>query len=47
MLSLGWPKNIKKIWIEWHNRENEEYIKKSEDLKLRIEEKGTEVINWH
>jgi FkbM family methyltransferase len=47
MLSLGWPKNIKKIWIEWHNIHDDEYRKKSEILKSKIEEHKTKVINWH
>jgi FkbM family methyltransferase len=47
MLSLGWPKNIKKIWIEWHNIHDDEYKRKSEILKSKIEEHKTKVINWH
>ena len=47
MLILGWPKNIKKIWVEWHNTHDEVYRKNSELLKNKIEEHKTKVINWH
>jgi hypothetical protein len=47
MLEKGWPKNIKKIWIEWHNIADEEYRIKSEELTKDIEKNNTKVINWH
>jgi len=47
MLEKGWPKNIKKIWIEWHNIADEEYRIKSEELTKAIEKNKTKVINWH
>jgi FkbM family methyltransferase len=47
MLQLGWPTNIRKIWVEWHNTHDGEYKKKSELLKNKIEEHNTKVINWY
>ena len=47
LLNLGWPTNIKKIWVEWHNTHDTEYKKLSEELSLEIQNRGTTVINWH
>ena len=47
MLEKGWPENIKKIWVEWHNTADEEYKIKSKELIKEIEKHKTKVINWH
>jgi FkbM family methyltransferase len=46
MLDRGWLKNIKKIWVEWHNRDNAEYIEMAKKLTDSIELHNTEIINW-
>lgn len=47
MIDRGWPKNIKIIWVEWHNRDNDEYIKIIKNLTEIIESHKTKIINWY
>lgn len=48
LLSRGWPKNIKHIWIEFHGViGNQFYKNKSIWLMDQIREKGCEVTEWH
>ena len=47
MLEKGWPKNIKKIWVEWHNIAENEFKIKMETLTNKIEKHNTKIINWH
>jgi FkbM family methyltransferase len=43
MIKEGWPNNIKKIWIEWHDSKNEYNSKRLYKIKNLIKEKGTEI----
>lgn len=43
IMEKGWPKNIKKIWIEWHNSVNEDNKQKIEIIEKIIKEKGTKI----
>jgi len=45
-ISRGWPKKIKKIWIEWHNRHVPEYIQHAERLTTTIKSYGTDIVTW-
>lgn len=47
MLEQGWSKNIKKIWIGWHNTNNAYFKSKSEFLMKEIEKNNTIVIKLH
>lgn len=40
-----WPKNIKKIWIEWHGKSNEKILNKSKYLESKIKSLGVELEN--
>lgn len=47
MLKRGWPKNIKRMWVEWHDRFNQKTIELISKLKKEIQENKTEIIDWH
>jgi len=47
MLKMGWPKNIKKIWIEWHTAGDEKYKETIKQLTDQIKSNGTVAIDWH
>ena len=47
LISRGWPTNIKKIWVEWHNRHVPESVQHAEQLTLKIKELGTDVDTWY
>ena len=34
------------IWVEWHNRDNAEYIEMAKKLTSSIELHKTKIINW-
>lgn len=38
----NWPRNIKKIWVEWHGLSNQKFIDLSKDIEKRIKLLGTE-----
>ena len=38
-----WPKNIKKIWIDWHGTNSENILTKARTLEGKIRSLGTEV----
>jgi len=46
LISRGWPTNVKKIWIEWHNRHVPEYIQHAQELTAKIKELGTDITTW-
>lgn len=41
MVKKGWPKNVKKLWVEWHGANSEA---RSKELSASISSSGTEVI---
>ena len=43
MLIKGWPKNIKKIWIDWHGKNEKLYFNKIKYLSELISANGTEL----
>ena len=45
MLDNGWPSNIKKIWVEFHGKNDTEYVELSRQLIHEIEEKKTLVFD--
>jgi FkbM family methyltransferase len=47
MLSKGWPKNIKKLWVGWHGKYDRNNIMKADLLRTRIKIEGTEIEDWH
>jgi FkbM family methyltransferase len=47
LLNLGWPTNIKKIWVEWHGMNETFFINKSDFLMEQIRLKGCGVTPWH
>jgi FkbM family methyltransferase len=46
MLEMGWPKNIKKIWLQWHGTNDSKIAAKAEELQKRIIAEGTQVEKW-
>jgi FkbM family methyltransferase len=46
LLSKGIPVNIKKMWIEWHGKYEEEYINKKNILKNKLKELNVELEDW-
>ena len=43
IMQKGWPKNIKKIWIEWHNPANKTNKIIIQNLETAIQQKGTQI----
>lgn len=46
MLKSGWPKNIKKVWIAWHDSDNEINKFKMKYFISKIQQNNTEVADW-
>jgi FkbM family methyltransferase len=46
MLRSGWPKNIKKIWVQWHGTNDEKKVERAKQIEKKIKDEGTELQNW-
>jgi FkbM family methyltransferase len=46
LISKKFPTNIKKIWIEWHGKDQEEYISRKNDIEIKLKNLNIELENW-
>ena len=46
MLEMGWPRNIKKMWLQWHGTEDSKNAARAEALHKKIVDQGTQVEKW-
>ena len=47
LLAKGWPKNIRKIWVEWHGLGTGNCAERKEKIIEQIKSYNTEVENWY
>lgn len=46
MLEMGWPRNIRKMWLQWHGTEDSKNAARAEALHKKIVNQGTQVEKW-